>query len=77
VAPGRRRIIRSAAGATLVSLVLFDRYLGPPLADHEMSLAWRLRFESPDGAADDALVDDLMGRVASVLSERIGGRLRG
>jgi len=70
-------IIRSAAGATLVSLVLFDRYLGPPLADHEMSLAWRLRFESPDGAADDALVDDLMGRVASVLSERIGGRLRG
>ena len=69
-------VIRSAAGPTLGSLALFDRYQGPPLADHEVSLAWRLRFEPPEGAADD-VVDDLMGRVASVLSERIGGRLRG
>lgn len=69
--------IRSAAGPSLVSLALFDRYQGPPLADHEVSLAWRLRFEPPEGAADDSVVDDLMGHVASVLSERIGGRLRG
>lgn len=70
-------LIRSAAGSTLDSLALFDRYQGAPLEPHEMSLAWRLRFDPVEGSATDAAVDDLMGQVASVLSERIGGRLRG
>jgi phenylalanyl-tRNA synthetase beta chain len=70
-------LIRSAAGPELLSLALFDRYQGSPLAAHEISLAWRLRFEPTGAMADDAGVDDRMGRVASVLSERIGARLRG
>lgn len=70
-------LIRAAAGSGLVSLALFDRYTGPPLATDEVSLAWRLRFQHSGDAPDDSAVDDRMGRVASVLSERIGARLRG
>jgi phenylalanyl-tRNA synthetase beta chain len=70
-------LIRSAAGPELRSLALFDRYQGSPLAANEVSLAWRLRFEPTGGLAEDAAVDDRMGRVAAVLSERIGARLRG
>jgi len=70
-------LIRDAAGPALVSLALFDRYQGPPLAAGQVSLAWRLRFEPSGDASDDAALDDRMGRVATVLSERIGARLRG
>jgi phenylalanyl-tRNA synthetase beta chain len=70
-------LIRDAAGPTLVSLALFDRYQGAPLGPDEVGLAWRLRFEPVGDGSDDAALDDRMGRVASVLSERIGARLRG
>jgi len=70
-------LIRVAAGPALASLALFDRYQGPPLAPGEVSLAWRLRFQPAGDAPDDAALDDRMDRVASVLSERIGARLRG
>ena len=70
-------LIRSAAGPELLSLTLFDRYQGSPLAAHEVSLAWRLRFEPTGDLSDDAALDDRMERVAAVLSERIGARLRG
>ena len=70
-------LIRSTTGPALLSLALFDRYMGPPLGATEVSLAWRLRLDPAQGLADDAAVDDLMGRVATVLSERIGARLRG
>jgi phenylalanyl-tRNA synthetase beta chain len=70
-------LIRSTAGPALLSLALFDRYVGSPLAANEVSLAWRLRLDPAQGLADDAAVDDLMGRVTAVLSERIGARVRG
>ena len=70
-------LIRSAAGPELVSLSLFDRYQGAPLAAHEVSLAWRLRFEPTGDLGEDGGVDDRMGLVAAVLSVRIGARLRG
>jgi phenylalanyl-tRNA synthetase beta chain len=70
-------LIREAAGPTLVSLALFDRYQGSPLAAGEVSLAWRLRFQAIEDDPDGTAVDDRMGGVASVLSERIGARLRG
>jgi phenylalanyl-tRNA synthetase beta chain len=70
-------LIRSTAGPALLSLALFDRYVGAPLAANEVSLAWRLRLDPAQGLADDAAVDDLMGRVVGVLSERIGARVRG
>lgn len=70
-------LIREAAGPTLVALALFDRYQGAPLAPGDISLAWRLRFQPREDASDDTALDDRMGRVASVLSERIGARLRG
>jgi phenylalanyl-tRNA synthetase beta chain len=70
-------LIRSAAGPALLSIALFDRYQGPPLSADEVSLAWRLRFEPDRDDPDGRAIDDRMGRVASVLSERIGARLRG
>ena len=70
-------LIRSAAGPELLSLALFDRYQGPPLGPGEVSLAWRLRFQPIGDPPDDAAVDDRMGRVVAVLSERIGARIRG
>ncbi len=69
-------LIRGHGGASLRWAVLFDRYQGAPLADDEMSLAYRLRFESVDDALDEDAVEPAVERVVAVLSERLGARLR-
>jgi phenylalanyl-tRNA synthetase beta chain len=69
-------LIREHGGASLRSAVLFDRYQGAPLADDEVSLAYRLRFESVDDALDEDAVEPAVERVVAVLSERLGARLR-
>ncbi len=68
-------LIREAAGPALAGLELFDRYQGSQIGADEVSLAWRLRLDLDEHAPETA-IDDLMGHIATVLSERIGARRR-
>jgi len=69
-------LIRAEAGDRLRALDLFDRYAGPPLAEGELSLAYRLRLQAPDQTLTDADVDRLLDRVVAALRDRLGVRRR-
>jgi phenylalanyl-tRNA synthetase beta chain len=68
--------IRAGAGASIASVILFDRYQGPPLAADEVNLAFRLRFQGSDSALSEAALDGTIERLRGVLAERFGARLR-
>jgi phenylalanyl-tRNA synthetase beta chain len=68
-------VIRSVAGALLVSLGLFDIYRGTPLGADEKSLAWRLVFQADDRTLTEAEIESAIGAVTAAVS-RIGGRIR-
>ena len=69
-------IIAELAGPLLTSCVLFDRYQGPPLAEDEVSLAWRLRFEPGDQPLDDAQLNERLIVIEAAVRERLGARRR-
>jgi phenylalanyl-tRNA synthetase beta subunit len=60
----------------LRSVRLFDRYAGPPLGAHEISLGFRLRFEPADRPIDEAELDERIAGIVSQLWDRLGARLR-
>lgn len=68
--------IRGAAGDHLVALTLFDRYHGRPLDEDEVSLAYRLRFQSADEQVADVDIDRAMSAITSALESAVGGRIR-
>jgi phenylalanyl-tRNA synthetase beta chain len=65
-----------AGGASIASVILFDRYQGPPLAADEVNLAFRLRFQGSDSTISEAALDGTIERLRGVLAERFGARLR-
>ncbi len=69
-------VIRSNAGQQLVRLDLFDRYKGPPLADKEISLAYRLRFQPPESGMTESEVESAIEAVTSALERSVSGRIR-
>ena len=69
--------IHRAAGSQLSRLTLFDRYGGPPLADDEVSLAYRLRFQPSDPARPDEQFDELVEAISAALRDELGARIRG
>jgi phenylalanyl-tRNA synthetase beta chain len=69
--------IREAAGSLLTDARLFDVYRGKPLEATERSLAYRLRFESPDRTLTEAEVDAAVAAIVEVLTNRLGARIRG
>jgi phenylalanyl-tRNA synthetase beta chain len=69
-------LILDHGGVHLRTVTLFDQYRGAPLAEDEKSLAYRLRFESVEGALDEDAVQPAVERVVAVLSERLGARQR-
>ena len=69
-------VVRSAGGELLRDLRLFDRYQGPPLAEREVSLAYRLRLQAHDHTLTDAEVDGVVARIEAALGEQLGARLR-
>jgi phenylalanyl-tRNA synthetase beta chain len=68
--------IRAAGGELLRGVTLFDVYAGPPLAESERSLAWRLTFSAPDRTLTDAEVETAMAAITSGLTSAVGGRVR-
>jgi phenylalanyl-tRNA synthetase beta chain len=68
-------VVRANAGELLRDLRLFDIYRGVPLGPEEKSLAWRLRFGSPERTLTEAEVEAAVGAVVDALPA-IGGRRR-
>ena len=68
--------IRSNAGPSLASVVLFDRYTGAPLADDEVSLAYRLRFQPGTEQMSEAQLDEAVAKVTNALEKEVGGKIR-
>jgi len=68
--------IRGAGGELLRDVGLFDVYAGPPLAESERSLAWRLTFSAPDRTLTDGEVEAAMRAIIADVSVQVGGRVQ-
>lgn len=63
-------VIRSAAGALMESVALFDVYQGPPVAQGCVSLAYAMVLRAPDRTLTDADADAIMTSVRSAADAR-------
>jgi phenylalanyl-tRNA synthetase beta chain len=70
-------VIREAAPAWLESLSVFDVYEGESIPQGTRSLAWRLRFRSPERTLTDGEVDAALKRIISALQEKLHVATRG
>jgi phenylalanyl-tRNA synthetase beta chain len=69
-------VIAETGGELLADATLFDVYRGRPLADDERSLAFRLRFSSPDRTLTETEVDAATAAIVGALEGRLGARIR-
>ena len=70
------RSLRSAGGAMLAGLELFDVYRGPAVPDGSRSLAYRLRFQAADRTLTDAEVAEARQRCIDEAARRARAALR-
>jgi phenylalanyl-tRNA synthetase beta chain len=63
-------VLREKGGALLEGLTLFDEYRG--LGSGARSVAWRLRFRSPERTLRDEEVDRVVEGILRALKERLG-----
>jgi phenylalanyl-tRNA synthetase beta chain len=68
--------LRAAAGDVLESVRLFDVYRGPGIAEGTRSLAYRLRFCSPERTLTDEEVGALRARCIRAAEQEYGATLR-
>ncbi|HWD56070.1 MAG TPA: phenylalanine--tRNA ligase subunit beta [Acidimicrobiales bacterium] len=68
--------LRAAAGDLLESVRLFDVYRGAGIAEGARSLAYRLRFCSPERTLTDEEVGELRGRCIEVVEQEFRAVLR-
>jgi phenylalanyl-tRNA synthetase beta chain len=68
---------RSAAGALLERLVVFDVFSGPPLPPGRTSIALRLTLRAPDRTLTDEDAAPVRREIALAVEAATGGRLRG
>jgi phenylalanyl-tRNA synthetase beta chain len=68
--------IRRAAGSSLASADVFDRYEGPGVPEGRVSLAFRLVFQRADRTLTDAEVAAAVEKVVTTAAERFGAELR-
>ena len=69
--------LRKGGGALLVDLELFDVYRGPGVDEGSRSLAYRLRFQSPDRTLTDADVATARESCLNQVAKKTGAVLRG
>ncbi|MGD8698443.1 MAG: phenylalanine--tRNA ligase subunit beta [Gemmatimonadales bacterium] len=70
-------VIREAGPAYLEDLSVFDVYEGENIPEGTRSIAWRLRFRSPDRTLTDEEVDAAIRRITSALEEKLNVGIRG
>jgi phenylalanyl-tRNA synthetase beta chain len=68
--------IRSAGGALLAGVEVFDVYRGPQVGEGRTSLALRLEFRAPDRTLTEAEVAQRRDKIVDALREQVGGELR-
>jgi phenylalanyl-tRNA synthetase beta chain len=71
------QVIRGAGGDRLQSVEVFDLYRGAGIPAGTRSLAWRLRFQSPERTLTDEEVDTQVEAVVRRLEEELDVRVRG
>ena len=71
-----RGTIRSAAPATLASIIEFDRYQGKGVPDGRVSLSLRLTFRAPDRTLTDPEAQDATARILAALRAAHGAEQR-
>ena len=71
-----RGTIRSAAPATLASIVEFDRYQGKGVPEGRISLSLRLTFRAPDRTLTDQEAQDATARILTALRTMHGAEQR-
>jgi phenylalanyl-tRNA synthetase beta chain len=71
------RVISSAGGPHLQAVELFDLYRGAGIGEGSRSLAWRLRFRSPEKTLTDAEVDVWVQAIVRRLQEELNVGVRG
>jgi phenylalanyl-tRNA synthetase beta chain len=69
--------VREAGGALLRAVEVFDVYRGAQAGEGRTSLALRLEFRAPDRTLTDEEVAQRREKIVAVLTERLGGELRG
>ena len=69
-------VIRRSAGTLLRGLRLFDVYRGAPLAEGELSLAFRLTLQAAGRTLTDSEIDGLIAEVVSGLDRDLNARIR-
>ncbi len=68
--------IRKTGGKDLISVELFDRYVGKGIAEGRTSLAFRLVFQRFDRTLKDEEVTKTTDRIVKMLAHRFQGELR-
>jgi phenylalanyl-tRNA synthetase beta chain len=68
--------LRAAGGDLLESVTLFDVYRGPGMDEGARSLAYRLRFCSPERTLTDEDVGVLRARGIEAVEQEFGASLR-
>ena len=71
-----RGTIRSAAPATLASIVEFDRYQGKGVPDGRVSLSLRLTFRAPERTLTDEEAQAATERIVDALRDAHGAERR-
>ena len=71
-----RGTIRSAAPATLASIIEFDRYHGKGVPEGRVSLSYRLTFRAPDRTLTDEEAQDATSRILDALRTTHGAEQR-
>ncbi len=71
------KTIRSAGGALLDAIRLFDRYSGRPLPEGKVNLAFSISYRHPDRTLTDSETDEVHHAIIARLENKYGARLRG
>jgi phenylalanyl-tRNA synthetase beta chain len=69
--------IRAAGGSELDEIRLFDVFEGGPIGVGKKSMAYALKFRSPDRTLSDREVDGLVDAIVRTLQTKFGATLRG
>jgi phenylalanyl-tRNA synthetase beta chain len=68
--------IRRHGGPLLRAVALFDIYRGKPLADNEVSLAYRLTLRDDERTLTEEELDEAVATVVAGLTDDVGARFR-
>ena len=69
-------VAREAAGPLLEEVIIFDVYAGEGIEEGARSIAYRLRFRSPERTLTDEEADEAVARVLKRLEEELDVRRR-